>query len=692
MPPVHTGIAATFLLLVLAASSSIAADATPPASTPEPPFQLTNDALYDTALKRVLADKPGAHAYPEQDFDWLSDVATAADGDRHYDLAAASTRKITVRWPYLAAPWANLACYLGKQGQFTEALECVARAQALTGADPQQLLGIKAAWLWSLGRHDEALAALPRRPDADGPETTMWLVCQAFFHAACDHDDNAARVAIVELLARPQVSHWRHFLSRDVAFDRLRQTAWFLQAVGDTAAGATDAPPFVPPVPVAGAADLLAMPDHPEETRARAAYDEASRRLGAGDWQGAVTAATDGLKSAPMLEGYVTLALGEAGLDHHVAAMDAMRAANHQGMSLDRWPNDVYGLLKTTRAVMVELKPGLEAGAAPEARERLALAVIIRAHFALDWRDEAAVLKWMDAADRLAPGLVEIPNLRAIAHMDQDDLATADNDLQRACALDPAFSDAWFNLACLRSEQGRFDEVMPLFEKSRSLCSDNSRASLRGCVFLAESGRFDEALARFAPIAAQTPPPRDTAAIAWALADEADALRRYADGERLTRQALALEPTWAMAWGKISGDLLRQGRTDEALAAVQRYVEDDEDSFDAQLCLANVLAHADRRAEAAAIVAAVAEPAGSQRFQYHALRALYAAAIADEDLLKRELAITLQAPHRLRQVRWISGDCLFDAYANQPWFKDLLATPPPAAQSATGADADPGRY
>lgn len=202
-------------------------------------FQMTNSARFEAALTRMLAVQPGPAAYPEQDFNWLFEVATCADRARHYDVAEAAMLVITERWPHLSQPWGNLSCYQGKQGKFAEALKSVEQAKARPQADRQQLDGISAVWLWHLGKQDEAkamLAALPQ-PKEGEQDLPMWLVCQAFYHASCDRDLAATREAIERLLALPDVGQGPHrermqrWCRCDILLDAFRAKPWFAALV-----------------------------------------------------------------------------------------------------------------------------------------------------------------------------------------------------------------------------------------------------------------------------------------------------------------------------------------------------------------------------------------------------------------------------------------------------------------------------
>lgn len=656
-----------FLLLLLGILSLSAAE---PAG-----FNLTNDARFTASLDRLLRAQPGRAAYPEDECRWLLAVATAADQARRYDLAEAAMTQVTERWPFMPM-WATLSCYQGKQGKFTEALQSLEQGKGLPGTDQQQAEGVRAVWLWQVGRRDEATAvinALPE-PKAGDPTRAMWLVCRAFFHASCDHDQEATRHAVEKLLALPHVGHWRHFLSRDVAFDALRQEPWFVALIGPTAVGTAPAIPFRAITPPSPLGLLPTLSQHPEEVQARSGLGTAMQKLTAGLWKEAKEHADAALNLAPLPEAMVVKALALAGMDQPIHAMDAIREISHQGISLGNWPIDLYTLLSVSRSTVRRL---IASARGPNgSRRAVALALIIHAHFSYAWRDYDDVVKLMDTAETWDDTIAEIANTRALGKMGRDDKKGAEADLRTAIRLNPEFADAHLNLACLRREQCLPAEALALFGEAKRHGATYPGTELQECLFLGAAGHLDHALAIVEAAHRKPHPHRALVGTCWELSSYCWEYRRVVEAEQLTRTVIALQPTWFSAWTKLSGDLARQGKFAEAAECARIHLDGDPDAYDGQLALASWLAHLGNRDEAFIIADRVQPPADTKlKGHYHGVRALYAAAIQDEKMLEGELALVMKAPQHDRQLHWARIDPLFDPYRDKPWF--MLLVPPP---------------
>jgi tetratricopeptide (TPR) repeat protein len=634
---------------------------------------MTNDERFLAAVERLLEATPTPDAYPEQVFRWLALLAISAERARYYDLASEANRRIVQRWSYLGRAWSDLSGNLGKQGKFSEALTCIERARALPGIDKQILDGSAAVWLWKLDRKTESASMLALRsiPKPEEPGFETRLASDAYFHATCDKDFAAARNALEILMARPRVEHWRYWLRRDIGFDALRQEPWFIALAGPTALGQSPERSFQTILPSPGLDTVRILKASKEEIRAREKLPDLSEKIQRKNWEDAIKIADASLAGFDLPEAYMYKAIALTALDRYSEAFDTVREMRGRGLRCGDPPCDSYGLFTTLRPIITAFTNN--AHASPGSSMRAATAVIIQSQLDLDWQRFEDCIRWMDWCEKICPKLPEIFNTRGIAKIKSCDLAGSEVDFSKALELRPDYADAVLNLAANRFEQEEHLNGLSFLKRARDLGAHYTWMDVLQMNLLAGAKRWVEAEHLMKSLWEQRQPIRMVANGGWALSSRYSLEKQYADAEKWTRKVIRLEPSWTSAWTKLSGDLSRQGRWEEALEAAQRHLDYEPNAYDGQWSVAAILAHLGRRTEAASRAATVAEPLDPKRKpHYLAGQAIYGAAMGDEDLCKRSLNAIMEEVYAERNLIWIRADPLLDPYRDKPWFKNLV--------------------
>lgn len=180
-------------------------------------------------LQEKRSDLPSSETELGERLHWLWDLAVLADQSRKYELAEAYMLGVHAYLPDDGGVLGTLACYVGKQGRYGDALELTNQGIISGNGDLIQLNMIKATWLAHLDQIDEARALLetikePSIEDAQAYE--MYHVCNAFYHARITKN-----VQLVESSVRKAMSngnnHWAAFFKNDVSFDEMRKDDWF---------------------------------------------------------------------------------------------------------------------------------------------------------------------------------------------------------------------------------------------------------------------------------------------------------------------------------------------------------------------------------------------------------------------------------------------------------------------------------
>jgi tetratricopeptide (TPR) repeat protein len=419
------------------------------------------------------------------------------------------------------------------------------------------------------------------------------------------------------------------------------------------------------------------------EIQARDEFTAACKRLAAGDWNAAALAARRSLKAADLPEAHLALALAEAGLDHADGVDRELDAFVAHGFAL-RYPLDIAGLQGASSGAQRMLR---SSGAGQEAG---ALQLVVQAHLLRPWRQDELVIRYMDHAQRLAPGLAAVFGLRAAADLRLGHVEQAEDSLEEALRLQPGRPQTYFTLVSLDREHEHWADALAHLD----LAVDNGGSALladchRACIS-ADQGHWDEAERFLAGCGANA---RHVIVFeaAMEVAEDASRAGQSERAERIVRGLLAADPTALGAWDLLALTLLRAGHPQQALDAVQRIHEQYPDDAVTAAIAALVLAHLDRTAEAAAVMATLPPPTNDALgLQFRSYRALYAAAIGDQALMTQDLTAVLGGARHQRVLHWMAEDPLFAAYRAEAWFNDLPTATGAASATVAAPASDHG--
>lgn len=153
----------------------------------------------------------------------------------------------------------------------------------------------------------------------------------------------------------------------------------------------------------------------------------------------------------------------------------------------------------------------------------------------------------------------------------QDDtwLRRADAAAQQALRLEPALALSHVAQAWVLTNQGRREQALAAVEQALRLEPDNYFAALGKVIFLTQLRRYDEARSWGQTMLRLPRQPRQRA-FADALGTVDYLQGRYKEAEQAFRLSIALQPDSSVAYANLNEALMRQGRGDEALQAVQQ--------------------------------------------------------------------------------------------------------------------------
>jgi len=223
----------------------------------------------------------------------------------------------------------------------------------------------------------------------------------------------------------------------------------------------------------------------------------------------------------------------------------------------------------------------------------------VRQSIALFERAAARDPKFARAHAALALALSAIPFYEQGTARSTAPLAIA--SARRAIAIDSTVAEAWGAIA--GAQMGLFDNHVADENYRRAQSLDSSVAILWGwhALNLAHMARFDEAREHAAR--AMAAEPASLIARTW-VAQLLLTERQYIRGDSATRSILSMDSTYALAWDARGEVLSYLGRHDEAIAALQRNLEQLPKNRPNQTegVLAFVLARAGRAAAARAAI------------------------------------------------------------------------------------------
>jgi tetratricopeptide (TPR) repeat protein len=643
-----------------------------------PAFAMTNDAEYRRRFDLAWSRRPDGSQRPELWYRWLFAVASAACELRYDPLAEAATREAIARWPHSDRAWSDLADFLINQGRFQDSLDAVDRAVQERGHESPSLTGNRAICLWSLGRHDDALALLAgfERPDGGGSDVNRWLAYTAYFHAVADRDDAAARTALTELWGRPRASHLRRYIRRGKEFDRYRQEPWFVALVGATATGTPPAEAYAPESPVAQLDALAASIPHDASAESRnQRLARIYTALAANRWDEAVDLAQRGREADPYCaEFHATLALALSARGDHGAAMEALREASRQDVDFTSGCVNDRALLDAFNTTVKEVLDVSARDAALRPRGASVFTVYSAVALGLGLTDLS--LAGANAALNWNPELPEAYNYRAVTEQIQHRLDAADDDLREALRLAPTYADASFNRALVRCDQGRFDEGLASLAQAREWREDAALSDCAEALIRARSGQIDAGCAIIDRLSSQKPPPHTFAHVVFRIGKTCDAQGRFADAERMMRLTLVYEPSWSSCWTFIVSAAAHRQQPEAARDAAQHALDEGpDDAGDALIARAVTLwlSGDHEQAQSQAAAAGAHEPAAaSSRWQYHVWFARWQALRADRTALKDELRQVFELDQEGDAMALVINEPWLADYREQGWFRELV--------------------
>ena len=673
-----------------AAPATAVADATAASGA----FHLTNDVPYDRAFTWLIANPPQPWYAPEQDYRWLEAVVSAADLDRHGDVALAAAERIVARWPQIRGGHLELARMLGKQGRFREALATLDALAIPDGeaalADRIEAAGQRARWRWQAGERDPDAVALPVVPPGINPGIERevlprWAACQAYFVATCGGDAAAVRTAVLASLQHRD-REWLHYLRRDSAFDALRDQDWFIQAVGATAVGHADGPAFAEAAPCAQVAVIRGLPAHPEETAARTALADAQAHLERGELHAALSGAQAALKLAPLPEGWLVVARAAAGLGDITQVARALAAFNHADPAVDSPVCDVQAVVpfiytRVTKDGPADLHQALECFIEADVRSLGGGGdqILSLTRAALDYRPEMAGVVPLFAMAQAGYGLGG----------GGPDKAGAAIRLRGHLTQHPDDAEAMYQLALIRTQQGHYEESQLLLVAALRLAPDDRRVAAAQCDNDFQQGHPGLAVAR---LLAMKPVPGNALGALIMAANEAEKTGDEANAIALLRMLQAAWPGRGY-WREIADCLLRSNALADAEDANLRARFADGDGIYGgidDLQRVAILARLGRMDEAKALMHESKTPSRPER-EYSYAHAVAAACLGDEVMVQQDLATWIAQPDwQADQAAMLGGEILFAPWRGKPWFSDLLqqARVKDAAQSAQQGPLD----
>lgn len=222
--------------------------------------------------------------------------------------------------------------------------------------------------------------------------------------------------------------------------------------------------------------------------------------------------------------------------------------------------------------------------------------------------------------------------------------------------------------------QGLTHDALQEFEAAVAAGEAFPGLDLQRAMFLGYSGRVDEAVALMTPFDAEPCPPRWYGDACALLSTGLAQSERFAEAEEWMRRALALRPFRGDGWSILGVLQARQGRHAEAMESARRHLDLDPGSADARLVIAASLVALGQREEAAVSAAGAMAPTDAEELARHrGHRAVYAAALGDEEGVRSELEAALQGALADVRRRWLGSEPRLRVYRDRAWYARLFA-------------------
>lgn len=168
------------------------------------------------------------------------------------------------------------------------------------------------------------------------------------------------------------------------------------------------------------------------------------------------------------------------------------------------------------------------------------------------------------------PTAFEVWNVLAAAHKAVGNFFEAEHGFRRAFELNPAFSEASYNLGVVLQEQGKLDEAIAAYRSAVEANPAYAVANYNIGNALKEQGKLDEAITAYQRELEINPTCAD------AYNNMGNALKeqgKFDEAISAYQRALEINPAYADAYNNIGVTLKEQGKLDEAIAAYQRALE-----------------------------------------------------------------------------------------------------------------------
>jgi tetratricopeptide (TPR) repeat protein len=303
-----------------------------------------------------------------------------------------------------------------------------------------------------------------------------------------------------------------------------------------------------------------------------ARYADGFRLLHAGRYDEAVATFQQAIEHDP-------LAATDETLDERVHAAAALRAGNLTGAiarlerAVARWPDatELRRMLAVAYASDERYAPSLEQLSAAierdgrDERSRLTSAEILIASGQID-AAERVLVETIAVLPESAQGYSRLARLYQAQSRIGEAIAAFTSSAERPVLV--GRDSLYETIAALRVSEGEFGEAIAASRMELEINPNNAAAHRRLGDLYAQEGRLDESLGEFAAALLIDPRDADTHA---SRAQTLLRMSRFADAVMAARTAMTLRPSHEAAHYALGTALLRTGKSDEGLAALQKF-------------------------------------------------------------------------------------------------------------------------